>query len=111
VCSSCGEPRRPEPWERELLAQNGLDPDAARLRRGAGCAACGGIGYLGRVAIYELLVATPELRRAIARGAPEDDVRAIAAASGVRPILRRGLELAAEGRTTVEEVLLRAKLD
>ncbi len=69
------------------------------------CHACGGTGYRGRTGIYELLVVSDAFRRAAVAGASLDELRRIARADGMTPIVDDGMRLAREGRTTVEEVL------
>ena len=56
VCGNCGEPYAPAAQEAAWLKQAGTSPD--KLMRGRGCAKCNGSGYLGRIAVYEMLEIT-----------------------------------------------------
>ncbi len=76
-----------------------------RFRRGAGCAECRQRGYLGRVAIFELLSLTPSLRNLVAESRPADVVRRAAIAAGMKTLRQAGLEKVRAGTTTIEEVL------
>jgi type IV pilus assembly protein PilB len=78
---------------------------AAPFFKGEGCANCNGAGYKGRVGIYELLVMTDELKRAVAAGSNTDVLRDLAIKSGMRTLKQYAMILMAEGLTTVEEVL------
>ena len=57
-----------------LNAEEAKNYDAALLQNpkfyiGAGCDTCGGIGYFGRVGIYEIMIMNNKLRRLILEGA------------------------------------------
>jgi general secretion pathway protein E len=70
-----------------------------------GCLDCRMTGYQGRVGIYETMVMTPELRKAIT---PETDLAALqdkAYKEGMRPLRIAGAAKVAVGLTTVDEVL------
>lgn len=71
----------------------------------AGCMACDHSGYRGRTGIYELLPVDDELRRLIHDRAAEQALRAHAAATGMRSLRDDGLRWAAQGVTSLEEVL------
>ncbi len=106
-CPRCLEDYEPD---REILMSLGLVTDKGdeppfQFRRGAGCLSCKGRGYKGRLAVIEMLVMTPELRSLVADGRPAEEIRATATSQGMRTLREVGLEKAAEGLTTAEEVL------
>jgi len=69
-----------------------------------GCDACKGMGYRGRIAIHEILIPDERVRQAVAAGADVAAIRDAALAAGMRPMLQCGLEKAARGITTIQEV-------
>jgi type IV pilus assembly protein PilB len=73
--------------------------------RGEGCDKCNHSGKKGRVGIYELMVMNDELKRAVARGAKSDEIRALALATGMKSLKEYAMFLMAEGLTSVDEVL------
>src|SRR5581483_419513 len=73
--------------------------------RGAGCGACGGMGYRGRFLVAELLVPDAALRRAILARADADALAAVAAEGGWRTIRDAADAAVAAGRTTADEVM------
>jgi general secretion pathway protein E len=90
-----------------------VPPEAGELIKGlaektfygpVGCGACGG-GYRGRTAIYEILVIDDHIRRAVADGADLARLREAARESGMKTMLADGVEKAARGITSVEEVV------
>ena len=72
--------------------------------RGAGCAACRGTGYRGRVGLYELLPVDEPLKDAIATGIARDALRSTAHRAGLLPLVADGWAKIRAGITTVEEV-------
>jgi len=103
VCPYCGEEYEPSTSLRVLLMALGVE-SGNPLRRAVGCAECHD-GYLHRAAVGEFLEMTPRLAAAIGDHQSAEVLREIAIDEGMRPLHVAGLQLAAEGRTTVEEVL------
>jgi type II secretory ATPase GspE/PulE/Tfp pilus assembly ATPase PilB-like protein/8-oxo-dGTP pyrophosphatase MutT (NUDIX family) len=69
------------------------------------CAECGGEGYRGRLAVVEILIASPEFERAVAEGQSADLLAQAARSAGMRSLWESGLEHVAEGRTSEVELL------
>lgn len=69
------------------------------------CTACQGIGYRGRTGLFEVLMVTDELRKALKKTTKVDELRQVAQKSGFRPFLEEGVMLAARGITSIQEVL------
>jgi type II secretory ATPase GspE/PulE/Tfp pilus assembly ATPase PilB-like protein len=69
-----------------------------------GCDECTG-GYKGRAALQEILVPDEGFRRALSSGVDSVGLSEAALAAGMTTSLERGLELAAKGVTSVDEVL------
>jgi len=70
-----------------------------------GCPACDRSGYRGRTGIYELLTVDDALRPLIHDRAPEQALRAHAAAHGMRSLRDDGLRWAAAGVISLEEAV------
>ena len=95
-----------------LLSSSLLGVLAQRLVRkrctachGAGCAACGQTGYAGRTGIFELLVATDEIRAQIHHRAAEAELRTTALDQGMVLMRHDGQRLVDAGITSAEELL------
>ncbi|HEX7980181.1 MAG TPA: GspE/PulE family protein [Gemmatimonadaceae bacterium] len=71
---------------------------------GAGCRECGDVGYRGRRAIAEILVASPEFERRVAAGAPPESIADAARANGCIPLWESGLALVRRGETSIDEL-------
>ena len=111
VCEHCSREAAPDPyalreWQR-LLARlpGGVAPAAPRWRSAIGCERCRMTGYRGRLAIYELVTADPELLHAVAADAPAAEIATLADRHGRRTLREDGLLKAALGHTTWDEVV------
>jgi type II secretory ATPase GspE/PulE/Tfp pilus assembly ATPase PilB-like protein len=74
------------------------------LARGAGCTACGGTGYRGRVGLFEVLPMSEQIRMLVAERASTSDIHKAAVAEGMRTLREDGVRLCLEGVTTADEV-------
>lgn len=70
-----------------------------------GCPLCRGSGYKGRVALYEVCIVTSELRDILLCRQSAFALRQAAEKSGMGSLLSSGMNLIAEGETSVSEVL------
>lgn len=104
LCDACSVQVTPDelpPAQRQLLEGHRTD----RLRRAVGCPACRNTGYRGRMVVAEVLVATDELRRAVARGEGTEALLDIARAGGMRSLWEAGFERVLAGTTSLHELL------
>jgi len=62
-------------------------------------------GFYGRVAIFEVMVITRELRSAIASGAPVEEIEKLARQTGMVTLFEHGCMAVEQGHTTLEEVV------
>lgn len=73
--------------------------------KGAGCEACGGIGYRGRIGIYEILLMNTEIEQMVLAGnVTEHDIEQAAINSGMVTMVQDGILKALEGLTSLDEV-------
>lgn len=101
VCENCVEEYTPSQSVRNSI---GLESDIT-LKRGKGCRTCRGTGYKGRIAVFEVLEVTEEIRSATARMATIDEVRQIAISQGMITLHENALSKVRQGITTPEEML------
>ncbi len=86
------------------------DLASIKFYKGAGCEACQGLGYQGRVGIYEVMSMTPEIEKMLLSGeVSEYQMQDLAVKNGTITMVQDGLLKALEGITTVEEVFRVAK--
>lgn len=82
-----------------------IDFNNLRFFQGGGCEACQGIGYKGRIGIYEVLTMNQEIEKLILAGqASEYSLRDNGKKNGIITMAQDGLLKALDGITSVEEV-------
>ncbi|CAN5718387.1 ATPase, T2SS/T4P/T4SS family [soil metagenome] len=105
ICQRCKIPFEPN---EEQLMELALTPDSVKGKqffRGKGCENCFGSGYRGRMAIFEIMTLTDEMRDQIMKKASTNILRAIAKRNGMRTLRECGLLAIYEGQTTIDEVV------
>lgn len=85
---------------------NTLQPDTINAARSAGnlCQKCNGVGYKGRVGVYEVMRVSERLQTLINEGAPTERIKEIAVEEGMKTLLAYSLDLVQQGYSTLEEV-------
>ncbi|MFQ5742967.1 MAG: ATPase, T2SS/T4P/T4SS family [Acidobacteriota bacterium] len=102
ICRSCAAHYNPDPEALKIL---GLGHNVGiGYLRGRGCSDCGGRGYKGRIAIFEILRANDAMRQAISRNASEQELRRIAMDSGMCGLAEAGVAKVKAGLVTVEDM-------
>ena len=104
ICPHCKAPHHPGPEILQRIGRSAGNGDTGTFFRGQGCRSCRQTGYIGRRGIFELLRTTPAVRDAIVRRATASEIAAVAPKDH-HPMREDGFSMAAEGITTVEEVL------
>jgi len=69
------------------------------------CVACGGVGYIGRTAIFELLVVDDAIRKALCTAPKLEVLRSLARKSGSTSSQEEGIVLVAKGVTSLPELM------
>ena len=101
VCPDCKAPDlSQEPTVRNLGFKK-----PGQWVRGKGCRSCEQSGYRGRIGIFELMVLDENVRQLTLRKAATSEINVQARAGGMTTLREDGLLKAAEGVTTVDEVL------
>ena len=83
----------------------------ASVYRPIGCRECRHTGYSGRIAIYELLVATEPIRLLASAGRHSHEIKEAARAEGMMTLRENGWRKVLNGTTSVDEVIRMAKED
>lgn len=73
--------------------------------KGTGCKHCKGVGYIGRLGLFEVLEVNKEIQDLIVQKATAEKIKEQAIKNGMQTLRDAGLEKAKEGLTTVEEIL------
>jgi len=105
ICQECKEPVN---IPIKALVDIGIPPEEAKeivCYKGKGCNTCGGSGYKGRIALYEVMMLYDELKELILAGAPASELKRAAMRLGMVTLRQSGIEKLKAGITTIEEVV------
>lgn len=106
LCPQCKQQARPDPTTLPPEAQQILQRhENATWHAAKGCPSCTQTGYAGQVALHEILVMNDAIRQLVSEGSPISQVRKVAVQGGMKTMLEDGLAKAAQGVTSIEEVL------
>jgi type IV pilus assembly protein PilB len=105
ICKDCKEPI--EGHEDDLVPYGHVAEGRGKVTffKGKGCQTCNFTGMKGRVALYEVMPVTEDLRTVILKGGQTAEIREMAQSQGMKTLRQAGLMKVLEGTTTVEEVL------
>ena len=103
ICTNCKEPYDPPANIRRAVERAAGEVET--FYHGVGCAKCRNSGFSGRIGIYELLVPDDAMRDKITSSPNINELRAMAAQSGMVALRDDGMAKVKAGITTVEEVL------
>ena len=108
LCTHCRAPYdAPPELVRQLPEAAAALADASgtlRLWRAVGCSYCGGSGYSGRAAIFEIISIDEDMRRLIKPDVSAEVIAQAARRAGMSGMMADGLRKCREGVTTVEEL-------
>lgn len=106
LCEDCKQPYKPDA---ETLKKNNLPPEQVKQfyrppTEDNQCPTCGGLGYRGRVGVYELLVINDRLRDLIRENPQLSVIKAEARKNGMLYMKEEGLRLVVKGVTSMDEL-------
>lgn len=104
VCADCKVPTTVEPT---VLREVGFSEEqikTAQLVKGKGCTTCGGSGYKGRVALYEVMPLTDALKEMVLQGCSTAEIKTQMIREGIWTLRMSGIDKACKGITSVDEV-------
>lgn len=105
LCQHCKEPDpNPDPKFMRLVGITKEERAAHTIYKAIGCEKCGGSGYRGRKAIFELMVMNSEIRDLAFRQEPLVQVRRAALNNGMRSLTEDGKLKVLNGITTPADI-------
>ena len=105
VCTKCREEATVSSSMLYDLGMKEEDVQGKTFYKGTGCDNCNNTGYKGRIALFELMVINDTLREMIMGNASTDELRDEAQKFGMVPLREFGIAVAADGITTLDEVI------
>jgi len=113
VCPECRHEADVAP---QVLIDLGVNPKEVSdyivyKGQGEGCKTCSGTGYKGRVAIYEVMEMTEELKEFVLSGASALEIKREAIRQGMKTLRQSALEKLKHGVISIEEVVRNTAAD
>jgi general secretion pathway protein E/type IV pilus assembly protein PilB len=105
VCSGCKKPYIPEQKELMSIGLTENQAASATFMKGEGCQRCLGIGFRGRMGLFELFIINEEVQHMIYENANLVQLRQKSRELGMRNMREDGIRKITSGMTTVEEVV------
>lgn len=105
VCKKCAYEEKVDQARLEQLGFAAEEIARAKIMKGKGCDSCNKSGYRGRVAIYEVLEFSQNLKEMVLRGENIIEIKRQAVREGMKTLRMSALSKVAEGHTTIEEAL------
>ncbi|MFZ5907743.1 MAG: type IV-A pilus assembly ATPase PilB [Nitrospirota bacterium] len=105
ICPQC---KQEEKVPVQALVQIGFaEEEAAAVTpyKGRGCPACNNSGYKGRLALYEVMPISAEIKEMVLEGASADELKKTAMRMGMKTLRQSGLAKVKQGTTSLEEVM------
>ncbi len=105
ICVDCKVPAEIEPGALEEVGFTPEQIEKAEVMVGRGCQTCNGSGYKGRVALYEVMRFSDNLRELVLQGASTAELKMAAIKEGMMSLRMAGIEKVMQGMTSIEEIL------
>ncbi len=105
ICPKCKKEIKITPDIEKILDEYKISNNKISLYKGEGCSYCKNTGYKGRIAIFELMVITENIRDLISKNVPTGKLREAAIKEGMCQLREDGIKKVCEGITTIDEIL------
>ncbi|MCI0371858.1 MAG: type IV-A pilus assembly ATPase PilB [candidate division NC10 bacterium] len=105
ICGACREELPVPPGALVDVGFSAEEAKGIKTFKGKGCMSCSETGYKGRVALYEVMLITEQVKDAILQGASAAELRELARGNGMKTLREAGLQKIREGVTTIQEVM------
>jgi len=112
LCPKCRIPDpEPDPMWLKLAGISEKDMEGKTINKPKGCEHCSGIGFRGRLGIFEMMIMNSELRNLAFERAASNKLRQAALRSGMKSLLQDGKLKVLNGTTTAEEIVKVAQVE
>lgn len=103
LCPHCREKIQATEEQKIILGKK-ADEDV-EIYKANGCPLCGGVGYHGRIGVYEMITMTPEIRKIVTDRGSTEEIKRVAIEQGTHTLRMSASEYVLEGMTTYEEMM------
>jgi len=107
ICHDCKQVDQLVPQDLKAMIARDMELDMTQVKvyHGKGCSQCNFTGYLGRTAIYEILLLDDEIKDLVVRKSPVNHIKQLAISKGMRVLRQDGWQKVLSGISTTEEIM------
>ena len=103
LCPACKQTYEASTDEKRLLGAPTDEP--LTIYKPCGCERCNGIGYKGRIGVYEIMTITPAIRRVISKRGSAEEIKDVALSEGMHTLRMSASRMVMEGITSFSEMI------
>ena len=103
LCPACKQTYEASTDEKRLLGAPTDEP--LTIYKPCGCDQCSGIGYKGRIGVYEIMTITPAIRRVISKRGSAEEIKDVALSEGMHTLRMSASRMVMEGITSFSEMI------
>lgn len=103
LCPVCKQAYEASEDEKRLLGAPTDEP--LTIYKPCGCERCNGIGYKGRIGVYEIMTITPAIRRVISKRGSAEEIKDVALSEGMHTLRMSASRMVMEGITSFSEMI------
>ena len=103
LCPVCKQAYEASKDEKRLLGAPTDEP--LTIYKPCGCERCNGIGYKGRIGVYEIMTITPAIRRVISKRGSAEEIKDVALSEGMHTLRMSASRMVMEGITSFSEMI------
>ena len=112
LCTGCRESYEPNERELALLGVTLTTLDGRKIfRSGGGCERCQGVGYSGRLGVYELMIFDDPIRETLLRSQDSKAIKKIAVERGMKTLRDSAFQKVLQGLTSLDEAIQNTQTD
>ena len=103
LCPACKQAYEASEDEKRLLGAPTDEP--LTIYKPCGCERCNGIGYKGRIGVYEIMTITPAIRHVISKRGSAEEIKDVALSEGMHTLRMSASRMVMEGITSFSEMI------
>lgn len=103
LCPACKQTYEASTDEKRLLGAPTDEP--LTIYKPCGCDQCSGIGYKGRIGVYEIMTITPAIRHVISKRGSAEEIKDVALSEGMHTLRMSASRMVMEGITSFSEMI------
>ena len=103
LCPVCKQAYEASKDEKRLLGAPTDEP--LTIYKPCGCERCNGIGYKGRIGVYEIMTITPAIRHVISKRGSAEEIKDVALSEGMHTLRMSASRMVMEGITSFSEMI------